>query len=183
MIGIGAIVSLRFWGRLADRFGNVSLFNISHIGLPIVNCLWVFVGSESSVLVFCLFFFWSVFFAGNGIAMTRYTLHVVPHDNQNQINIPFVISNFFVGLAPMLVGLALEVTRDFELSPGGVLINNYHVFFVVSSLLYVFPTVFRSGLTYEKDAGTLEVIGFITRPLVNVFGPFLHIGPRSDSER
>jgi predicted MFS family arabinose efflux permease len=183
MIGIGAIVSLRFWGRLADRFGNVSLFNISHIGLPIVNCLWVFVGSESGVLVFCLFFFWSVFFAGNGIAMTRYTLHVVPHDNQNQINIPFVISNFFAGLAPMLVGLVLELTRGFELSSGGVLINNYHVFFVVSSLLYVFPAIFRSGLAYEKDAGTLEVIGFITRPLVNVFGPFLHIGPKSDRER
>lgn len=183
MIGIGAIVSLRFWGRLADKFGNVSLFNISHIGLPIVNCLWVFVGAESGVLVFCLFFLWSVFFACNGIAMTRYTLHVVPYDNQNQINIPFVISNFFAGLAPMLVGLVLEVTRGFELQAGEVLISSYHVFFVISALLYVFPAVFRGRLTYEKDAGTLEVIGFITRPLVNVFGPFLHIGPKSDCER
>jgi MFS family permease len=180
MIGVGAIVSLRFWGRLADSYGNIPVFNISHVGLPIVNFLWIFVGSESEVFVFVLFFVWSIFFAGNGIAMTRYTLHVVPYDNQNQMNIVFVIANFFAGLAPVVAGLFLEWTRGFGAGYRDVSINNYHVFFFVSTLLYVFPIVLRKRLVGVKDSTTIEVVATVLRPVTNMFGPFLHVGSKSE---
>ena len=118
--------------------------------------------------------------AGNGIAMTRYTLHIVPYDNQNQINIVFVVSNFFAGLAPVIVGLVLEGTSGFGAGIGGIFINNYHVFFVISALLYIFPIVLRRRLSGTKDSGTIEVVATVLRPVTNMFGPFLHAGSKED---
>ena len=47
MMSLGAIVSLHLWGKLADRFGNHSIFTITNFSLPVITLLWLFVEKNS----------------------------------------------------------------------------------------------------------------------------------------
>lgn len=181
MVSAGAIVSLRFWGKLADRFGNRFILSLSHIAMPIATIFWLFVGKGSfgSVLVLALFFFWSIFHSGNGIAQTRYILHAVPPDKQNQINVINVFATSAMGIAPLVGGLFLALTSSFGFEFFGRAVNNYHMLFIVAAALFILPHLLQRKLKSTKDAPTMQVVAFVTRPLRDMFGPFIRINRRN----
>ena len=185
MISLGAIVSLRFWGKLADRFGNHWIFTVSHIGIPVSTVLWIFIGKDtlSTVLVLALFFFWSVFNSGNRIAQTRYILHAVPADRQNQINVINVIASFVMGIAPLLGGLFLGLTRDYSFEFAVFRFNNYHILFIISAALFVLPHLLCGKIRQKADAPTMQVVAIVAHPLLNIFGPFMRISKRETSRK
>lgn len=184
MTGLGAILTLRFWGRLADRYGNRAIFSISHIGMIVVTLLWWLVdsGSFSSVLIFLLYFLASVFHSGNGIAQTRYILHAVPPDKQNRINVINTISHSSCAVAPLLGGLLLRMTDGFSFQSGALTLNNYHLFFLICALTFIIPHMLRRKLGLVKDTPTVQVIAFVTSTLRNTFGPFLGLGKNDPNE-
>jgi len=187
MLSLGAIASLRLWGKLADRFGNHSIFTISHYGMPLATLLWIFVGKGAfgHVLAFSLFFFWSVFFSANGIAATRCVQLTVSVSRQNQINVINVIIGFTMGFGPLIAGLLLRLTDGFVLETPLRAFNNYHLLFIAASVLFVIPHILCKELKDPKEASTIEVLAIVTRPVLNIFGPFLGIrrnGPK-DAEK
>jgi MFS family permease len=184
MIGAGAIISLRPWGKLADRFGNRFIFTIAHIGLFLCSLCWLLVGRNqfSPVLAFALFFLWSLFHSGNGIAQTRYIMHTVPVGKQNYITIINVFLSLAAGLAPLLGGLFLAASRGLNLRLGPVSFNNYDFLFVVAALLFVLPHRFYKKLQVAHERPTMQVIGIVTRPLRNIFGPFFGINSHDMDE-
>ena len=177
---LGAIISLRFWGKLADRFGNRSIFTISHLGMIITSFPWILIEPSlfGSILIFLLYFFWSVFNSGNGIAQTRYMLHAVPTDQQYLINIIQLITGLSMAVGPLLGGLFLAHTESFSLSSGAIHLNNYHVWFILTSLLFIIPHLLRRKLRFKKETSTLQVLAIVSRPLRNVFGAFLSFKTR-----
>lgn len=186
IISLGAIVSLRFWGKLADKFGNGPIFTISHIAMPLVTIPWLWVGKDSGVLVFALFFLWSVFFGGNGIAQTRYILHTVNPARQYQMNIINIIASLALGIAPLIAGLFLKLTEDFGFGTpivAGGHFNNYHLLFTISAALFICPHILRKGLGQKKDTPTAEVMVIVTRPLRGLFGPFIRIGTKKSVKK
>ena len=180
MGNLSAIISLRFWGKLADRFGNHSIFTISHLAVPLFTVPWIFVakGNASAVLAMALFFMVSVFNSGNGIAQTRYLLHAVSTEKQNQINVINVIISIAIGIAPVIAGVLLKLTEDFSVTIAGKTFNNYHGLFILSSILFIIPHILRRKLKLKNDTSTPQVIAFVTRPLRNIFGPFIRITRR-----
>lgn len=174
---LGAIISLRFWGKLADRFGNRSIFTISHIGMIITSFFWILVEPSlfGSILVFLLYFFWSVFNSGNGIAQTRYMLHAVPTNQQYLLNIIQLITGLSMAAGPLLGGLFLAHTESFSLSSGAIRLNNYHIWFILTSLLFIIPHILRKKLRFKKETPTIQVLAIVSRPLRNVFGAFLSL--------
>lgn len=177
MVSLGAIISLRFWGKLADKFGNHSIFTISHVGMIVSTFLWVFVGTARFDIIFvcALYLFWSIFNSGNGIAQTRYLLHAVPADKQNQINIINVIASLALGVAPLFGGLFLKLTPAWRFAVAGLSFNNYHVLFVIAAALFLVPHILRKELKHKKDTPTLHVLAVVTRPLLRTIGPFLGV--------
>jgi len=177
MIGAGAIISLRPWGKLADRFGNRFIFTIAHIGLFLCSLCWVLVGYNqfSRVLVFVLFFLWSLFHSGNGIAQTRYMMHTVPAGKQNYITIINVFLSLAAGLAPLLGGFFLATSRGISFGTGPAGFNNYDLLFIVTAFLFIVPHRLRNKLQVAHEKPTMQVIAIVTRPLRNIFGPFLGI--------
>ena len=178
MVGLGAIISLRFWGRLVDRFGNRFIFTLAIIAMPLFTLPWIFVKEDSGVLVLVLFFLWSIFHSGNGIAQTRYMLHAVSPEKQNQINIINVISAFSMGLAPLFGGLFLKVTGSVRFNITGLGFDNYDVLFIISSALFIAPYLLRKSLRQKKDTPTMHVLAIVTRPMLSIFGPFLRTNGR-----
>ncbi len=180
MISLGAIVSLRYWGKLADRFGNHWIFTVSHIGIGVSTLLWIFIGKDtlSTFFVLALFFFWSVFSSGNRIGQTRYILHAVPSNKQNQINVINVIANFVMGVAPLLGGLFLRLTRGYKFESAVFGFSNYQILFIISAVLFVVPHLLCGKIRQKADASTMEVVAVVAHPLLNIFGPFMRISKK-----
>jgi len=180
MFGAGAIISLRFWGKLADKFGNRAIFSISHIGMIVTTILWLVVDDNifSRAMVFILYFSFGIFHSGNGIAQTRYVLHAVPDSKQNYINIVNFSTFAFISIAPIITGLLLTVTKNLHFSSGAINLNNYHLMFIVIGSLFIVPHILRRNLRVGKESSTSNVVAFVVRPLRNIFGPFKRINKK-----
>jgi MFS family permease len=171
---LGAILTLRLWGRMADRFGNRAILNITHTGMIISCCAWVFVHNSpvGMVLTASLFLVMSIFGSGTGIAQTRYMMHIVPVEKQYYITICNVTSGIVSGIAPLVGGFFLDWTSGIVFQTRLVDFNNYNILFVLSAALFVLPHIQRKTLSIARETSTIEVIAFVTRPLLTMFGPF-----------
>ncbi|RLD11496.1 MAG: hypothetical protein DRI44_03435 [Chlamydiae bacterium] len=177
MFGVGAILSLRFWGKLADKFGNRAIFSISHIGMIVTTILWLIIDNNifSEIMTFILYFSFGIFHSGNGIAQTRYVLHSVPDSKQNYINIINFTTFFFISIAPIITGVFLTMTQNVSFSSGALNLNNYHLMFIIIGTLFIVPHILRRNLRAAKESSTSNVVAFVMRPLRNIFGPFKRI--------
>ncbi len=180
MVGVGAIISLRFWGKLADGFGNRAIFSISHIGMIATTVLWIVVGRGffSGVMLFVLYLSYGIFHSANGIAQTRYLLHAVPDTKQNYINRINLSMYATRSLAPLFSGIFLALTENVTFSSGALRLNNYYILFITVGTLFTVPHILRRKLRHVKEKPTSEVVAFVMRPLRNVFGPFRRIAKR-----
>ena len=81
-----------------------------------------------------------------------------------------------MGIAPLLAGVFLKLTAGFgfktTLLPAGTF-NNYHLLFVISAALYIWPHILHRKLGQSKDTPTMQVIAIVTRPILSMFGPFI----------
>lgn len=177
MVSMGAIVSLRFWGRLADRFGNRSVFNVSHIGTALVLAGWVIVDKNlfSSIYVFALYGAWSVFQSANGIAQTRYMFHAVSEKDQANIVIINACLTLSIAMAPLISGLFLALCPDFHFHSGGLNLNPYHMLFVFSALLTIIPHRMHKRFQSDQETHTTEVFVIVTRQMRSLFGSFVSL--------
>jgi len=177
MLGLGAIISLRFWGKLADAFGNRAIFSISHIGMIITTILWIVIdyNSFSKAAVLILYFSYGIFHSGNGIAQTRYVLHSVPDTKLNYINIINFMTFSAISIAPIVAGLFLTFSKNVSFSSGAINLNNYHILFIATGALFVVPHLLRRKLRAGKEKSTSDVVAFVIKPLRNIFGPFKRI--------
>jgi len=174
---LGAIISLRFWGKIADKFGNRPVFSISHVGMITVSLLWILVEPSifGSSLIFVLYFASSIFNSANGIAQTRYMLHSVPADKQYFINIIQIVVGCAMAAGPLLAGIFLANTESLSLHSGAVTLNNYCLLFIFTACIFLVPHALRKKLRMKKETPTLEVLTIIARPIRNIIGPFLSI--------
>lgn len=174
MVSAGAVVALRRWGKLADRFGNRSLFTLSHAGMVLVTGLWLFVqtGPYSTVLIVALFFFNSFFNSGNGIAQTRYLMHSIPTGRQRDITIISMLIIMTWGISPLIAGLFLFSTKSFGVEIMGRAFNNYHLLFVINAGLFMIPRTLRKNLKMNKDTPTVHVLATLLRPRWIMPNPF-----------
>ena len=175
MVSVGAIVSLRFWGKLADRFGNRSIFGISHIGLIVVLAGWVLVGNNafSAALVFVLYAAWSIFQSANGIAQTRHMFHTVPENDQSNMVIINAFIFISIAMAPLISGLFLKLSADWHFESGGLSINHYHMLFLLASALVLMPHRVCKKFQNNIETSAVGVFVVITRPLRMLFGSFV----------
>jgi len=174
---LGAILSLRFWGKIADKFGNRSVFSISHVGMIITSLLWMLVEPSvfGALLVFILYFISSVFNCANGIAQTRYMLHRVPADKQYFMNFIQITSGCAMATGPLTAGIFLANTKSLSLHSGAITLNNYSLLFLLTACLFVVPHLLRKKLRMKKETPTLEVLTIVSKPVKNIMGPFLPI--------
>ena len=165
MINAGAIISLRFWGRLADRVGNRIIFSVSHIGMIVITALWIVIQHDtfSSVLVFILFFVNSIFNSGNGIAQTRYLMHTIPADRQNHLVIVNTAMIAMWGFSPLLAGFFLKATSGLNFGVCGQIFDNYDLLFAINAGLFIIPHVLRRHLRAAKDMPTFQALMLIFR--------------------
>jgi len=163
----GAILSLKLWGKLADRFGCRAIFTLSHIALAFAMLLWLFVGKNgySGVLVFAYYFLYSIFMSGNGIANSRYGVHLTMRYCQLDIIIINTISFAAMGLSPLLGAFFLYATDHFYFTVGNTTFNNYHLLFTVSALAFLLPAWKINALDIKDDPTLKALCAFVWQKL------------------
>lgn len=185
MVSVGAIVSLRLWGRLADRFGNRSVFGISHIGMVFVLASWVLIDYNrfSFIFVFFLYAGWSVFQSANAIAYTRHIFHTVPESDQSNLVVFNAVIFVSVAIAPLISGLFLKLSANWHFESGGISINNYHMLFLAAAMLTLAPHRIGKKFQNNVEISSARVFLMVTRPLWAPFGTFLSFPTKRNDDK
>ncbi|OHB54288.1 MAG: hypothetical protein A2Y07_01755 [Planctomycetes bacterium GWF2_50_10] len=168
MVGIGAILSLSLWGKIADKFGNRAIFGITHIGMIVSTAAWVFVWPSSTwaILYVCgLYLFWSAFNSGVNLAMTNYMLRVVPREKQNFLTFILLVQRMVTAVAPLLAGLVLEFTPALKFRIASLPLSIYDLLFIACAALFLVPHFMRKKLKAPTDTPTANVITKLARKL------------------
>jgi len=169
MVGVGAVISLAFWGTLADKFGNRAIFGISHIGMMLSTVTWVFVGKNSTagmVFVMLLYFSWSVFNSGNTLAQTNYMLRAVPPSRQNHLTLISLAKYLATAVTPLVASLFLGFSSNLNFTLGGIVqINGYNILFAMTALSFIIPHLLSKHLRARTDRPTVYVIHHAIRPI------------------
>lgn len=183
MMSIGLIISLRIWGKLVDRFGNRFVFSVSHIAISATLLMWLLVDKSTfgGILVFVLYLVQSIFVGGNGIARTRYVMHIAPADKQNDINLLSNVVFVSWGIVPLIGAMILKLAENFHLTIATREFNNYHLLFVISAGLFVIPHLLSRKLGLSKDTPTSHVLIYLSRPLTRLMGPLGRYVTKNDN--
>lgn len=171
MVGFGAVISLRFWGTLADKFGNRAIFSISHVGMLLSTGAWVFVGKSSTagmVMVLLLYLFWSIFNSGNMLAQTNYMLRAVPSHKQNYMNFILLAQRMATAVAPLAAGLFLHFAGAWFFNIRDIVrITGYDILFTVNAVAFIIPHMMRKSLKSKTDMPTSHVLTLVARPILD----------------
>jgi MFS family permease len=83
------------------------------------------------------------------------------------------MSSVALALAPLVGGIFLHITDGFTLSSGALRLNNYHILFIISALLFLVPYSMRKKFRVAKEPATSDVIAMLARPRRPIWGTFI----------
>jgi Na+/melibiose symporter-like transporter len=132
----GGLASLYLWGRAVDRVGAAPVFRLTSLGSAILIAALMLVETATpGVLagVVAFFFLHAVLTAGFGVADTHVLFGLAPDDAPARtLVIAAVVTSLLASLAPLFVGLGLEVWLEGR-ETGRLVI--YHAFFATAALV------------------------------------------------
>lgn len=172
-LALGAILTLHGWGKLTDRVGNRVVFSVSHVAMFSCCVGWLFVDNTRAGMITAIAFFAliGVFNGGNGIALTRHIMGVIDRKDQaSYLTITSVLGVATAGMAGLLGGVFLQWGESVSITLGSLELSIYHLLFMISGAMFVFPHLLRVKLREASDYSSTEVIAFITRPLRMMLG-------------
>lgn len=176
LIAIGAVVTLVFWGKVADRFGNRGVFGLTLAGMLGSTVLWLLVGRTTwgLVLAMILLGITGAFNAGHGLVQTRYMFASLrPGLDAAYIAATTSAMQLAVGIGCFVGGYALDLLKRAGLDPASGGFNNYHVIFLASAGMFLISAYFRRNFREPTEPPTRQVLTAITQPLRVIVGPLL----------
>ncbi len=179
MVQLASILTLRFWGKISDRYGNRAVFSVCVIGNMISILLWLLIDDSgfSRIFVFVLYYLWGMFTAGNGIAQTRHMMHTTPKGNQASLVLINIVTSISLAIAPLAGGIILALTKDVVISSGAITLNNYQLLYLLCAILFIIPYNLRKKLRITKENSTNYVMSAVLRPIRQSIASHLRVLP------
>lgn len=158
---ITTVVSIRYWGRLVDRFGNKPVTKICCTMAVILPFLWLFATPQNYYILFFMNFLSGICWPGLDMANLNLSVWLAPEKNRSIYVAVFalVTATFGVAFAYICGGLFMEVFRpilDISNIPFvlGQKLNAFHLLFIASGLIRLFATY--AILPRVKEEGSEE---------------------------
>ncbi len=174
LTALGAVTTLFLWGKLADRFGNHGVFSLTLIGLMACVGGWLFVSAghrSGLILAMILFFAGGAFSSGNALVQTRYFWAASkPELETSYIAVTFFFLQLATGIGALLGGQILTLAYKLGFRIGEPGLNNYHIIFLLSVLMFLIPWCLRRKIKEPADSSTRHVIAVVLQPARNVVG-------------
>ena len=134
-----AVVGWTFWGRVADRAGNIPVLVFGLVVWEIPNVLWAILHPGNSWLLYLMFIWGGFFSVAFFLGSFNLLLNIVPKKSSTAaISIYFGITSAAMGIAPILAG---ELLEEF-LVQHGYGITVYHLGFLIKSVATLLGLLF-----------------------------------------
>ena len=144
-------LTLRFWGRCADYFGNKKMLHITGMMLAIIPCLWVFTQNFISIVGIQLFA--GVAWGGFALSMENFIYDAVSPQKRPQCVAIFTCCNAIGILCGSLGGGMLSQHLPSVFTIGTIhlsLVSNLYPIFILSALLRLMVTFYRMPHIQEE---------------------------------
>ena len=159
------ILFIRFWGRLADKYGSKPVMWLCCVAIIIMPLMWIFVTRDSIWIVLVINLLSGIFWSGFELTAMNQSIWLAPEQNRSIYiaNYSLVVNVIGAALAFLCGGAFMQLTgnavRALQLPLlGGQFLSSYHLLFFISGIvrLLVVILVFRSyGEKNSKTAADI----------------------------
>ena len=171
---LGALVSLRAWGRLSDRFGNKPIMVTSALlWLVGAGLSWLFSSPRHSAHLYLNYFHTGFMMAGfQQIGQFNLMIKMVPAENKaHYVSVYFSFTNLLIALGPLLGSLILRRLPADAGNLFGQPLTRYHVL-IAGSLALCLLTLHLLQLVREPAERSVRELVLVMRNM-REFNPVL----------
>ena len=172
----GALVSLRTWGRLSDRFGNKPIMLTSALVWLLCAALsWLFSSPQYHAHLYVNYFVTGFMMAGfQQIGQFNLMIKMVPPENKaHYISVYFSFTNMLIALGPLLGGVILNSLPPDAGNLLGQPLTRYHVL-IVGSLALCLLTLHLLQMVREPAERSVRELVMVMRNM-REFNPVLGV--------
>jgi MFS family permease len=159
--GVTSFLSVRYWGKLSDRFGNKPLLVISVIGKCCYPFMWILT-TPDSYLLYIIIHLVGFFDAGLNLTLSNTMLKLVP---QRKKSVYIAIYNTSAGLAsfaaPVLGGILARQLEGVSISVGYVTMGHFKLLFLLSGAMRLLTLLPLRNISEPKAKSVFDVINFV----------------------
>ncbi|MBI4640783.1 MAG: MFS transporter [Candidatus Tectomicrobia bacterium] len=154
---LASISAMKWWGEVADRYGNKPILTLILVGKGIFPLLWLFTHPTSYTL-FVIVHLMSVLDGGMGLCSSNLLLRVTP-DEHRSIFLAFSAAVVGIGgvFAPTVGGALATALKDVHFTLGPIVLEQFKFLFLLSGILR-FGSIYFMRRVEEPDAKSLSTI-------------------------
>ena len=162
---VSTVLFIRFWGKIADKFGNKPVLLVCCIVIISLPFMWLVLTPQNYWLILGINFIGGTVWPGVELTVMNMSIWLAPEKNRSMYiaNYTLVMNVVGVAVAYLCGGAFMQVARPFFDSLRlpfifGQTLNSFHILFVISGLIriVVLVTMFRHfGEDNSKSAGEM----------------------------
>jgi Major Facilitator Superfamily. len=138
------VVTVRIWGRIADKKTWIFVTKISILILSLTHCAWFFINSQTAtILVPLLFIASGIGWAGIGISTFNIQFKYSPEIGKTvYVGFNAALSGLIGFLSTLAGSFVLTAMNGFHLNISGITIGNMQIIFALSGILLAVCVVY-----------------------------------------
>jgi MFS family permease len=161
------LLSLKFWGRMVDRFGNKPILYICLSGKLIFALLWLF-STPTTFLLYVFIHLFGLFDAGNSVAILNLVYKIAPAERRaNYITVDGTMVGIAATVAPLIGGGLAMFFSNWSVALGPLQWQHFHFLFLASVVMRMVTFVFLRRVQEPEAVPVTEVVS-ILRPIRSV---------------
>lgn len=162
---VSTVLFVRFWGRIADKFGNKPVLLVCCIVIITLPFMWLILTPQNYWLILAINFIGGTVWPGVELTVMNMSIWLAPEKNRSMYiaNYTLMFNVIGVAVAYLCGGAFMQVARPFFDALKlpfimGQSLNSFHVLFIISGLLRIavlVATFRRFGEDNSKSAGEM----------------------------
>ncbi|MGB4388741.1 MAG: MFS transporter [Caldicoprobacterales bacterium] len=171
---------IKRWGRLIDIYGNKPVMQVCGLAAVSIPLMWIFTSPDFYFMIVVINILSGIFWCGVELTVNNMTMSISPEKNKSiyigTISMVTALSGSI--LAYFTGGLFMELTRGhiarLDIRLMGYPLNNYHLLFLIGSILRGIAIIFLLPMVEEEQAkdSHLLVKDIYRQTVAKLRGPF-----------
>ena len=150
--GLIGLVLQPVWGRLIDRVGSKPVMIMNVLGVCFLPLVWLFPRPDFLLPLWFDAFLTGVFWSGLNLSSLTLIIAMAPKENRSAyIAAHGMVTGITAFLAAMTGGVIMDLTSRFQLVICGLTLINFHIVFIITTVLRLAMVPMALGINDEKS--------------------------------
>lgn len=158
LAGITTVFFINKIGLLSDKYGTKPLLRICCYFVCVLPLLWCIATPSSYIVVMSIsFLIFGLFSQGIMILSNNFSIWLAPEENRSMFLANYsIITTTSSGISYVCAGAFMEASKGiiFKINNalfGSQVISNFHILFIISSILMICSIIFVLPMVYDKE--------------------------------